>query len=155
MYPNLVNILEQIQIPMSPRTYEILWIHTTAGNLNFKDAYIFKAPAGDKLKWANMIWKSSIPPSKSLFVWKLIQYKILTDEILAKRGISLFPSICVLRGCHEENIEHLFSAPLLKSCGTGFPFRPKIWLSEIFWIFGRSAIVLAQNSVKRLFCRPL
>lgn len=49
MYPTLKEILEQVHLPLSPRPDELKWIHLVVGNLNFKDAYLFKVTADKKI----------------------------------------------------------------------------------------------------------
>lgn len=53
------------------------------------------------------IQTSKLPLKVKLFIWLVLEQKILTWEILVKRGI-VGPSKCVLCGNNEENINHYF-----------------------------------------------
>jgi hypothetical protein len=79
-----------------------------SGILTLKDSYIFQSPPGQKIPWAKLIWSSSIPPSKSLLLWRILHNKIPTDDCL-----KLEVAICggILRdhealhlGCFAVNI---------------------------------------------------
>lgn len=67
----------------------------------------FKHHQFQELRWAKTIWSVDIPPSKSMFIWRLKHNKVPTDENLKQRGCS-FPSICNLCYKHEESSFHLF-----------------------------------------------
>ncbi|GAU20130.1 hypothetical protein TSUD_351920 [Trifolium subterraneum] len=56
---------------------------------------------------AKVIWTPDIPPSKSLFAWRLMHGKVPTDENLMIRGCCI-PSMCNLCNSHEESSFHLF-----------------------------------------------
>jgi hypothetical protein len=57
--------------------------------------------------WYSEIWKWQIPLKVKLFVWLLLEQKILTWDNLLKRGFQ-GPSICVLCKESEESLLHLF-----------------------------------------------
>jgi hypothetical protein len=57
--------------------------------------------------WYCEIWDWMLPLKIKLFVWLLLEKKILTWENLSKRGFE-GPSRCVLCGINEENTNHLF-----------------------------------------------
>lgn len=119
-FPSLLGIINQYIIPLAPRPDELNWKHNLTGTMSLKDAFSFKSLAGANLRWAKLIWNKSIHPSKSLFVWKLLNSMVPTDDQLASRGIMIFPCRCVLCGCHEETTLHIFfTASLLKEFGTG------------------------------------
>lgn len=99
--------LQRTTIPNSFKEDKVIWKASHDGNLTFKDAYLFHAPPSQSIRWAKTIWHISIPPSKSLMVWKLLIDKLPTDENLAKRGCHL-PSICNLCGLHNESSTRLF-----------------------------------------------
>ncbi|PNX75644.1 ribonuclease H [Trifolium pratense] len=68
---------------------KLLWKHTDSGDLELKEAYQFKMQQYQDLHWAQIIWSSDIPPSKSLLVWRLMHGKVPTDENLMLRGNAL------------------------------------------------------------------
>jgi hypothetical protein len=78
-YPNLYSITF---IPMEPDADSLLWKNTDDGDLTLKEAYLFKLQQVHDLPWANSIWSSDIPPSKSLLVWRIMHDKVPTGENL-------------------------------------------------------------------------
>jgi hypothetical protein len=57
--------------------------------------------------WYSDLWRWQLPLKIKLFMWLLLEQKILTWESLYKRGF-LGPSRCVLCGLQEEKLKHLF-----------------------------------------------
>jgi hypothetical protein len=104
---NFSFITQRAIIPIDASHDKLLWIHTDSGNLQLKDAYLFKLQQLQELHWAKMIWSPDIPPSKSLFVWGLMHDKVPTDENLLRRGCYL-PSMCSFCCKHEESTFHIF-----------------------------------------------
>ncbi|GAU35013.1 hypothetical protein TSUD_103360 [Trifolium subterraneum] len=64
-YTNLGSIVHQVIIPMEPSQDKLLWKHTDSGDLQLKEAYLFKLQQFQDLYWAKIIWSPDIPPSKS------------------------------------------------------------------------------------------
>ncbi|CAL1406321.1 unnamed protein product [Linum trigynum] len=64
-----------------------------------------------------IVWCPVIPPKVCSFIWTVYYRKILTQDVLKKKGWS-FPNRCALCGCFEESIDHLFI-----SC----PFSREVW----------------------------
>ncbi|WJX17562.1 hypothetical protein P8452_07464 [Trifolium repens] len=85
-FPNLIPIVSQITIPLTFSIDKLLWKHSDNGDLQLKEAYLFKMQQFQDLSWANLIWSTDIPPSKSLLVWRIMQDKVPTDENLMCRG---------------------------------------------------------------------
>jgi hypothetical protein len=75
--------------------------------LQLKEAYLFKLQQFQDLYWPKLIWSADIPPSKSLFVWRLMHDKVPTDEQLLLRGCCI-PSMCSLCNKFAESTIHLF-----------------------------------------------
>jgi ribonuclease HI len=117
MFPNLYSILSKVSIPLEASHDKFLWKHTDTGDLELKQAYVFKTLQSLDLPWAKHIWQADIPPSKSLMVWRLMHGKMPTDENLMARGCAI-PSICNLCNNHVETSFHLFF-----EC----PFAVKLW----------------------------
>jgi ribonuclease HI len=107
VFPNLFALISHVTIPLNPVEDKLLWKHTDSGDLQLKDAFLFKVQQHQDLPWANFIWCVDIPPSKSLFVWRLMHEKIPTDENLMARGCCI-PSICNLCNKHVESSFHTF-----------------------------------------------
>jgi ribonuclease HI len=120
-YPNLNSIVNQVTIPLEPCLDSLMWKHTDDGDLQIKDAYLFKTQSWQEMPWAKLIWNIDLPPSKSFLVWRLFHDKLPTDEHLKSRGCYV-PSMCNLCSNHEESSFHLFF-----ECG--FAIRLWSWLA--------------------------
>ncbi|GAU45776.1 hypothetical protein TSUD_24400 [Trifolium subterraneum] len=136
-YPKLSSIISQIVIPSSPSHDKLLWKHTDNGDLQLKEAYHFKMQQFQDLCWAKYIWSTDIPPSKSLFVWRLMHGKVPTDENLMRRGCHI-PSMCNLCNMHVESSFHIFF-----ECD----YVIKLWS----WFAGCLNIVLLFNSMEDMW----
>jgi len=62
----------QITLPRHPSPDRIIWKNSNNGELSLKDAYFFKMPHAQHIKWAKSIWSIDISPSKSLMAWRLM-----------------------------------------------------------------------------------
>jgi len=116
-FPNIVSYVHQITIPLQQKPDNLIWLNSSKGDLTFKDAYLHKAPPGQNIHWAKIIWSQDVPPSKSLTVWRIMHNKLPTDENLSIRGCYI-PSIC---NCCHANIET--SSHLFFEC----PYASKLW----------------------------
>ncbi|GAU51888.1 hypothetical protein TSUD_416730 [Trifolium subterraneum] len=137
-FPNLSSIItSQATIPMDPSRDSLLWKHTNSGDLQLKDAYLFKMQQFQDLNWAKYIWSCDIPPSKSMLVWRLMHGKVPTDENLMIRGC-LIPSMCNLCNRHVESSFHIFF-----ECD----YAIKLWS----WFAGCVNLVLQFNSMEDMW----
>jgi ribonuclease HI len=116
-YPTLLSIISQATIPLVSCADQLLWKLTDDGDLSLKDAYLFKSQQVQDVSWAKCIWCPDIPPSKALFVWRIMHGKVPTDDNLMVRGCSI-PSQCNLCNRHVETSFHLFF-----EC----PFAVRLW----------------------------
>jgi len=92
---------------MQDQADSLVWSHNISDILNLKDAFEFKRHHFPKLSWPKSVWFKDIPPSKSLFVWRLMHDKHPTYEKLIIRGCSL-SSMCSLCMAQSETNFHLF-----------------------------------------------
>jgi len=106
IFPILQSIINKVCIPAVDKDDQLMWKHSHDGNLSFKDAYQYHCVIGQNISWAKIIWNNSIPPSKSLMVWRSLHNKLPTDENLSSRGCQ-FPSICCLCRKEQETTNHL------------------------------------------------
>jgi ribonuclease HI len=106
-YPALQSLTDSTTIPLIEKEDKLFWKHSHDGDLTMKDSYSFHCPASQLLSWTKIIWNVSIPPSKSMVVWRSLQHKLPTDASLALRGCHL-PSMCSLCETEMESNEHLF-----------------------------------------------
>lgn len=112
-----------------------IWPHCTSGSLTLQEAYNFKNPSVP-FDWTKAIWRKDIPPSKSIFVWKLMMKKIATDDNLILRGCNIV-SLCSQCRSATETSQHLFfTVTLQRKYGVVFSTRRSYAISRISWILG-------------------
>lgn len=92
-YPSLLHHISKVTTPWRPKVDKLLWKDSPSGYLSLKDAYNFHYIPNQRKEWPKIIWNSTILPSKSFHMWRMIHEKIPTDENLHLRGLS-FPSMC-------------------------------------------------------------
>lgn len=117
VFPTIRQLISQAILPLEDRQDRMVWKHSSTGELSFKDSFSFKYGIGQNIQWAKYVWSPDIPPSKSLFVWRLLHNKAPTDENLMLRGASL-ASMCSSCNSQPESSNHLFF-----EC----PFALKLW----------------------------
>lgn len=115
----------QVHIPLDSDNCSdsLVWKASSDGILSFKEAYNHLKPIVHPIHWGKSIWSSSIPPSRSFVVWRLLHKEFPTDEQLHCRGCTLV-SICSLCGRATESFDHLFF-----HCS--FASRLWTWLGDI------------------------
>ncbi len=85
----------------------IYWRWNTSGLFTAKSAYDLLSFDGvDDRKIAHL-WGMRIPLKIKIFLWLASRYRLLTADLLAKRGW-LGPSICPLCCAGEEFLDHIF-----------------------------------------------
>jgi hypothetical protein len=83
---------------------------TKRGQVNANQAYkvqLLEDMEEEPMYWYNELWKWQLPLKVKLFIWLMLEQRILTWENLNKRGFN-GPSRCVLCGISEETMSHLF-----------------------------------------------
>lgn len=119
MFPDIDTALQGVIIPAVPCEDLIRWKNSDSGELAFKEAYLHYRPCGQAVSWAKLIWSSTIPPSKSFLVWRILQDRLPTDDKLRSRGCFIV-SMCCLCSNNFETTQHLFcDYPLLRRSGIG------------------------------------
>ncbi|WJX52536.1 hypothetical protein P8452_38639 [Trifolium repens] len=118
-YPDLQSFLNNVTIPLCEREDRLLWKHSHYGDLSMKDSYSFHCLSGQLMNWTKIVWNVSIPPSKSMVVWRCLQHKLPTDDSLSFRGCSL-PSMNQLRfnnkKIHWKSLINCIIASVSMSC---------------------------------------
>ncbi|KAL9687305.1 hypothetical protein QQ045_031705 [Rhodiola kirilowii] len=61
-----------------------------------------------KLKWAQSIWSTWVPPKVSAFCWKLFHKVVPTDDNISKLGIPLVSRCVCCERPGQETANHLF-----------------------------------------------
>ncbi|XP_058781014.1 uncharacterized protein LOC131655124 [Vicia villosa] len=105
--PNLLNSIRPFFVSGLDFPDTLAWNANENGILTIKDAYKMLKKPSVSSNWSLLPWDYDSAPSQSMLVWKIMHRKVSTDENLNLRGF-LFPSMCSLCLCHEENTNHLF-----------------------------------------------
>jgi len=106
-YPTVAESILKITLPVTPLLDTRVWTHASNDILIAKLAFQFLNPSPNKIDWASIIWRACIPPSHSFVFWRLMLYKLPTDENLQRRRCTLV-SICGLCYKQAETSPHLF-----------------------------------------------
>lgn len=104
VYPDIVtNILSHNLLASS--VDKRVWEKSLHGDLSAKLSYFITNNHFPKVNWGSWIWKSFIPPARSVMFWKAIHNKLLTWRVLRGWGYE-GPSYCC--SCHnnEEDLDH-------------------------------------------------
>ena len=72
-----------------------------------KTAFQFLRPHAPIVVWWKSIWSKFIMPRMSLLAWKILHGRVLSDDFLQKRGVSL-ASRCGLCCRSVESLHHIF-----------------------------------------------
>lgn len=84
------------------------WRWTVSGEFTSSSAYHMMHDKGVVCHFYRILWKIKAPSKVRVFIWLLVRNKILTQQVLAKRGIHAVPH-CVL--CNQDILEdrnHIF-----------------------------------------------
>lgn len=122
-FPVVTVAIKNIIIPIDSQVDSLVWTPLVLGELFFKDAFMLVNPSMRVLPSTKIIWRSSIPPSKSFLFWRPVRGKMPTDENLWNRGCVVV-SACPHCYRDYETSDHLFL-----SC----PFAIELpkWLSSV------------------------
>ena len=77
----------------------LVWAREKSGTFSVKALYKVLEPGGPSNFYVAIIWNSWVPPKVSLFAWEATWGKVLTLDLLKRRGW-LVATKCFL--CHEE-----------------------------------------------------
>ncbi|XP_004309472.1 PREDICTED: putative ribonuclease H protein At1g65750-like [Fragaria vesca subsp. vesca] len=86
---------------------KLIWVPLSSGELSAKEAFQFLRPRLPSLDWGKLIWSKFIIPRISLHSWKVLRGRVLSEDLLQRRGIAL-ASRCVLCGRDGESLPHIF-----------------------------------------------
>jgi ribonuclease HI len=108
---NYTKGLVSVGIELTDEKDSLLWSwDTKEGQVTSKLAYKVQMleGRGEETKfWYTEIWEWQLPIKVKLFIWLLLEQRILTWDNLIKRGFQ-GPSLCVLCKDSEETMLHLF-----------------------------------------------
>ena len=117
-FPIVCDMIRTVPIAMAPNKQDqLIWSPFSSGELTAKEAFHFLRPHLPVIDWGKHIWSKFIIPRISLHVWKVLRGRVLSEDLLQRRGICL-ASRCVLCGINAESLLHVFM-----TC----PFSASIW----------------------------
>jgi len=73
--------------------------------------------------WGELIWSSSIPPTKSLVLWKIIDKRLPTSNEVQKRGVVLCSILCALCAWSKRRVLTIYFLVVLLFILFGLGFR--------------------------------
>ncbi|KAK9911619.1 hypothetical protein M0R45_035515 [Rubus argutus] len=85
----------------------LIWKSAKDGNLTVALAYDLKRTRLPRVPWARFVWHPSFRPRNSIILWKYLHRRLLTDDVLQRRGFQL-SSVCSLCRHGVETSHHLF-----------------------------------------------
>ena len=83
------------------------WILDKYGRFTLKSTKTAFLEPGVPYGWGKCIWSSSIPPSKTLVLWKFFHGWLPIDQHIQNKGLHIC-FMCTLCEKHDESILHLF-----------------------------------------------
>lgn len=105
-----VNLEETEQQPphFDPSAIDtILWKWTASQEYTSKSAYGILTEGGLVLWRHRLLWKCKISPTVKLFAYMVLQGKLLTKDILRRRGMDILVSCAMCMNCPVESTLHL------------------------------------------------
>lgn len=106
-FPVIVDYIKSMDIPRNPCFDILSWIHSSSGDLSFKEAYTFLLGINHRKSWSKLVWRHSIPPSRSFLFWRFLHDRMPTDDNLRHRGLYITSVCCHCNTSFETSI-HLF-----------------------------------------------
>ncbi|KAJ4805083.1 RNA-directed DNA polymerase (Reverse transcriptase)-related family protein [Rhynchospora pubera] len=85
----------------------IFWRWSANGLFSVSSTYMALSKAGKFVSPHNILWKIKIPPNIKLFLYLLLNDRILTQSQLAKRNIAFTPGCSMCNALMEDSL-HLF-----------------------------------------------
>jgi zinc-binding in reverse transcriptase len=107
-FDRLLKILLNVPIPGVTDQDVVVWKQTPNGNYTIKLFYLFLKQGLLILSDLYVIWDLKIPPRMQVFIWIMVQNKILTIEALKRRGWSIV-GICYMCRSNDESTNYLFN----------------------------------------------
>lgn len=98
----------EASIRVNPITQETLWRWEASGKFTTSSAYRMMHHTGVICPYHNRLWKIKCPPKVKVFLWVLLQHKLLTRGILMRRGCQTTQGCMLCGGAITETDVHLF-----------------------------------------------
>jgi zinc-binding in reverse transcriptase len=104
----LLEILLNVPIPKVTDQDVIVWKQTPNDNYTIKLFYLFLKKGPLILSDLHVVWDLKIPPTMQVFIWTMVRNKILTIDVVKRRGWSIV-EICYMCRSNDESTNHLFN----------------------------------------------
>ncbi|XP_062028531.1 uncharacterized protein LOC133744441 [Rosa rugosa] len=102
-FPGICKLIDNVPISLVPDMPDkLIWVPSSSGELTAKEAFHFLRPRLPLRDWGKLIWSKFIIPRISLHSWKVLRGRVLSEDLLQRRGIAL-ASRCVLYGLAVRN----------------------------------------------------
>lgn len=98
-----------LELPMLTQQMDvILWKWSTSGSYTAKSVYDKLSGGGMIRDRFSTIWKCKVPPTVCIFGFLALREKILTSDVLTKRGVRCQTNCVLCQRCNMETATHLF-----------------------------------------------
>jgi zinc-binding in reverse transcriptase len=87
---------------------QLLWMKTSNGIYSSKSAYDFFINPGVQPPYPYIPWKLHLPNKIKIFLWLMMQNKLLTNENLQKRNWPCGASCVLCNSIMQETTDHIF-----------------------------------------------
>lgn len=101
--PFYVILIETQQYPQDSK-----WKWEPNGLFSTRSTYKVRHHSGVLCQHYRRLWKIKCPPKVKVFLWVLLQNKLLTREMLARRGCNIVQGCLLCRSDTVESALHLF-----------------------------------------------
>lgn len=89
------------------------WLGSPNGVFSVKSAYQLVRNRRNKVEWHEYVWSRWVPQKISFFLWRVINMKVPTDDVLKIMGISVVSRCGCCDTRVEETVNHIFlTAPI-------------------------------------------
>lgn len=96
-FPQLRAPIEDIILPKFSCGDKLVWINSRDGDLSLKESYDSFRVHYPLKPWCDQVWKDFIPTKFSKLVWRMLQNRLPTNEILWVCGMCCFHLLAVVK----------------------------------------------------------
>lgn len=111
-FPNVARDILSVTSAKNSKD-ELRWKFCSSGKPRLRDFYESIRVKSNEVYWGDKIWRKSIQPRRSITVWKALHDRLPTENLLQKKGFSLFFLLSFLYGCRGR---HTTSICTLRFC---------------------------------------
>lgn len=106
-FPELREKILAVRI-MKEKQDELIWTGSHNGTITVKEAFNFCRGKGTVCYWLKGLWRKFIPPRISVFLWKILNNRLPTAELMHSNRLLPSPVCLACITGQSENIEHIF-----------------------------------------------